>query len=508
MSPKAQPSASHRGSDALDFHLALETPHIAEWIEQASRELDEVREHFKPRHVHDLRVALRRCRSVAMGLEQLDPCEAWPSLKKSAKHLLEGLGDLRDIQVMREGIKQLDLEKSEAGIRLSSALDERDDAASSRARKVLNHADRKQWHKWAAQLPKRAERVPIGGPAAELLVLEQWREAWELHRHAARFRSAVSYHKLRVGIKRFRDSVDNFLPARLARWGKELKKLQDILGELHDIDVLWATVVRLRPLLAKSERSKCQKIIHTQRGLRLAAYREKTQGPKSLWKKWRGALPSGQALRQAQLDWLAVWASYLDPEPAHSRHVARLAIQIFDGLLQTAIPVILPLRARDLLEAAAILHDVGRAEGEHKHQKTSYKLIHERTPPPGWSRAEMETVALVARYHRGGLSKLQEKSQPGIPGAHQEGILLLAGILRVAVALANRSVSGSEISVSEVKVEYIAGAIAIRAAGYNGEEPLASKLAAARHLLESVLHHPIVIESAGTPRYTEIPVVG
>jgi CHAD domain-containing protein len=504
MSPTASHSPLPPENEASALPASAEAPQIEKWINRAVAELGEVRKHFQPSHVHDLRVALRRCRSVAMGLEEVDPSDAWPRLRKSAKRLLSGLGDLRDIQVMRTWLKKLGMEKSEAGIRLSAALDVREHAAAHRARKELHKADRKQWRKWARQLPARAEHLHCGAPAAELLVLERWHEAWELHRAAIRTRSGVSYHRLRVGIKRFRDSVESFLPGPHARWGKELKKLQDLLGELHDIDVLWATVTRLRPLLGKAERKKWQSVVNAERGKRIAAYRAKTQGPKSRWKMWRAALPEGAALERAQLDWLTVWASYLDPDPAHSNHVARLAVELFDGILQTAIPVVLPLRARALLEAAAILHDVGRAEGDHKHQKTSYRLIHERTPPPGWTRAEMETVACVARYHRGGLSKLQETSQTGIHGGHQEGILLLAGILRLATALANRGASESEPSISGVNIQYAAGAIVIRATGYNGQEPLASKLAAVRHLLESVLHRPIVIEGGGSGFASEI----
>jgi CHAD domain-containing protein len=504
MSPKDSQLALPQETETLNFRAPVESPQIAKWLERAIIELDEVRKHFKPDHVHDLRVVLRRCRSVAMGLEELDPSDAWPRLKKTAKKLLAGLGDLRDIQVMRRWIAKLGMGKSEAGIRLSAALDGRERIAVPLARKELKSADRKQWRKWASQLPERAERVPCGGPAAELLVLERWREAWELHRATLKSRSGVSYHRLRVGIKRFRDSVESFLPGRHARWGRELKKLQDLLGEIHDLDVLWAAMFHLRPPLGKTERAKWQRVIKSERGQRLAAYRAKMTGRKSRWQMWRAALPDGDALERARLDWLAVWATYLDPDPAHSKHVARLAVQLYDGILGAAVPVILPLRAWDLLEAAAILHDVGRAEGDRHHQKTSYRLIRERIPPPGWTPAEMETVACVARYHRGGLSRLQERSWAGIPGGEQEGILFLAGILRLATALASRGTSEGEGSISDVKVEQAAGVILIRATGYNGEEPLASKLAAARHLLESVLHHPIVIESGGAGRSPEI----
>jgi len=57
--------------------------------------------------VHDLRVALRRCRSLADGLMALDPDPEWKAMKKAGKRLFQRLGELRDIQVMEEWIEKL-----------------------------------------------------------------------------------------------------------------------------------------------------------------------------------------------------------------------------------------------------------------------------------------------------------------------------------------------------------------------------------------------------------------
>ena len=53
-------------------------------------------------------------------------------------------------------------------------------------------------------------------------------------------------------------------------------------------------------------------------------------------------------------------------------------------------------------------------------------------------------------------------------------------------------------------VEEPAGSVIVRVGGYSGAEPLASRLAADRHLLESVLHRPIVIEPSAD-RAREFP---
>src|SRR5258708_17748738 len=57
--------------------------------------------------VHGLRVALRRCRSMADGLMAIDPDPDWKRMKKAGKRLFQRLGELRDIQIMMEWIEKL-----------------------------------------------------------------------------------------------------------------------------------------------------------------------------------------------------------------------------------------------------------------------------------------------------------------------------------------------------------------------------------------------------------------
>ena len=63
-----------------------------------------------------------------------------------------------------------------------------------------------------------------------------------------------AYHQLRIGIKRLRYTVENFLPSLHAVWAKDLRDLQDALGEVHDFDVLWATL-RQHPELTPQVRA-------------------------------------------------------------------------------------------------------------------------------------------------------------------------------------------------------------------------------------------------------------
>lgn len=122
-----------------------------------------------------------------------------------------------------------------------------------------------------------------------------------------------------------------------------------------------------------------------------------------------------------------------DHRPAHAWHVARLARQLFRELA----PVHgLSEREGLLLEAAALLHDLGRVTqgpgGEH--HKESARLIR-RHPWQGLTQAEVEIVALVARYHRKSPPDLSHTDFAVLAPSEQSVVTALAALLRIADAL-------------------------------------------------------------------------
>src|SRR5258708_19808650 len=76
-------------------------------MQRVLEECDHVAAGFSADPVHDLRVALRRCRSMADGLMAIDPDPDWKRMKKAGKRLFQRLGELRDIQIMMEWIEKL-----------------------------------------------------------------------------------------------------------------------------------------------------------------------------------------------------------------------------------------------------------------------------------------------------------------------------------------------------------------------------------------------------------------
>ena len=389
------------------------------WMERVLVECDRAAAGFEADPVHDLRVALRRCRSLADGLMAMDSHPSWTEMKKAGRKLFRALGELRDMQVMQEWIEKLtNADADSAGgavdpvaAKLLDHVHAREAECKQLAWKDLNQFDKKRWRQWSRTLPGRAARVRPGSVVYRHLALEKWTAAYELHKRATRTRSQAALHELRIGIKRFRYTVENFLPDEHARWGKDLKELQDLLGEVHDLDVLWATALQIQAFADVESRNRWREKIQRERTQRVARYRELMIGKHSLWRVWRAQLPAGAELRAAALSRLRVWASYLDTDFAHTQRVGQMSLRLYDGLRQAGL-----LKeeaeppAREILQAATFMHDVGKSRGRDDHQKTSFRMIRRLPPPLGWSARDLELSAVVARYHRGALPRPRGKN--------------------------------------------------------------------------------------------------
>ena len=459
------------------------------WAQRVLEEADKASEDFASDPVHDLRVAIRRCRSLADGFLSVDPDPAWRQMKKLGKGLFASLGDLRDTQVMMEWVTKLSAEEDPLREVLLASLQQKEAALKLAAKEAVQNFDRERWMALNRKLAARAARVPLEGPVFQYLALERWHEAYELHRTALRNRSAVAYHQLRIGIKRFRYTVENFLPERHKRWSRDLRDLQDALGEVHDFDVLWS-LVKSHPEVGQEERALWQQTIASERQKRITLYRKKMVGKESLWQKWRAELPSGDALAEAALEKMRMWAEFHDPDDKHVELVTRLALEIFDGLAREGLlPESEP--ARRILEAAAVMHDVGRGK-DGGHRKRSYRKIRSLSPPVGWTEEYLQCVAIVAHYHRGGLPPSHHPIFAGITAQRRAELMPLAGVLRLANALDD----AHDQRITSVVVERRDVVLTIYARGLTSAvSPFGEQLARARYLLESCIKMPIALRT-------------
>jgi hypothetical protein len=426
---------------------------------------------------------------MADGFLSVDPDPAWKRMKRLAKPLFASLGELRDTQVMMEWVAKLAGPGDPVAASLMAQLTAKEAEQKTAAQEFLLAFDRKRWASLNTHLARRTGLIPPEGPVFQHVALERWTDARELHRHALKNRSAVAYHQLRIGIKRFRYTVENFLPERHSKWSRDLRDLQDALGEVHDLDVLRARL-RAHAELQPEDRLRWQKRIAQEREQRLNLYRQKMVGRQSLWNVWRAELPAGAALEQAGMEKLRAWASLLDPDNAHSALVEKLAHKLHDGILQCGILRVLG-SSRRLLEAAAILHEIGRDgdPGAGGHQKRGYRMVLKLKPPLGWTEEDMRSVAALVRHHRGALPHAGDSSFVGLTVKRRREVMALLGILR----LANAFDESHNQTVSDLSVELRNGGLVVSAKGLQKLSVVAQRIARARYLLESVCKQPIMI---------------
>lgn len=153
----------------------------------------------------------------------------------------------------------------------------------------------------------------------------------------------------------------------------------------------------------------------------------------------------------------------------HADQVAQLALNIFDALAPDFH--LLP-RHRHLLEAAALLHDIGYFINYARHHKHSYHLIRHASLF-GFSPREQEIIANVARYHRRALPKKSHDNLQGLTAEDQRTIKRLGGILRLADGLdrrRNRMVKSIEcgLDARELRIR-LSGAEDLSVEVYGGE---------------------------------------
>jgi CHAD domain-containing protein/HD superfamily phosphodiesterase len=523
-------------------------------------ECDNVSADFGADAVHDLRVSLRRCRSLADGMMAMDPHSDWRAMKKAGKQLFQRLGALRDVQIMMEWIDKLfvspipsspklppstgaanpgesalaphssdavDAKHQDPARLLLATLGQRESEQKRESRAALEEFDRKQWRQWSKSLPPRASHMRPGSPVFKHLALERWTAARELHVRALRNRSQVAFHTLRIGIKRFRYIVENFLPLEHQAWSDDLKHLQDLLGEVHDLDVLWATALACHIFPTAASRQHWQERISGERTQRIHQYRVRTVGPESLWNVWRAGLPQGKQIQEIATRRMKLWAKVLDPDFAHSERVARLALELYDGLVARNILGRGSSNssqqsngtsgdARASLYAAALLHDIGKTKGDKGHHKASLALIQKHGAPLGWKPENISRAAIVARFHAGALPLRSHKQLRDLLADEQKTIIRLSAILR----LANAFDVAHDGHIQRIRIETRSApqtnqsrtngfrrkppalakneAVVIAAEGYIDGTPTAQTVAAERYLLETVLRRPVVVRPMKT----------
>ncbi len=258
-----------------EYGLATQMKMVLHWHARAKRALS-------VRSVHDLRKSIRRCRSLADGLMAVDPDPRWRKMKKTGKNLFKALGRLRDLHIMAVWLKRLAPGEDAAATKLRKALQKEAIRKRKRsARRSLGSTVRsgvsgrksfpseRRWDRTGANLqspgarslPGSSRRAPSRSPRAHARNL-----ASGSHR-----RQAVSLYR------------GELLPELREALGPQLEKVQDLLGEVHDLHVLWIALTETGRVFDKAEHRAWGELIEREQNARLEEYRKLT----------RGRIPSG-----------------------------------------------------------------------------------------------------------------------------------------------------------------------------------------------------------------------
>lgn len=518
------------------------------WMNRVLKQAKEIRTSSDPDLVHDLRVAIRRCRSLAAVMAEVDPDPAWPEMRKVGHKLFRKLGDLRDAHVLDEWIAKLSPEGDPLREQLHDSFKTNEPKLRDAVVRVAEKFDEKSWKRLARRLHQRSSLVPAGSLVAECLALERFQEAKELHACALRTERSKTWHALRIGLKRFRYTVEGLLPEHYAAWHKNLKRVQDLLGDIHDLDVLTETIKDAETADTHTSSKVPKEKIQKERHERIQTYRHLTLGKTGLWNEWRQALPHNDRLEAAAIARLRATARASDPHPRRTAQVARLAVRAFDLLRRVAMKAANRANAfgavgmrsagkvcdprvtnaakmgdaraadastlakvakivssepknRVILEAAARLHEA-TAKQTKKYQKAARKFLLSLPVPPGWTRDQWELLAWIVRYHRGSEPKTSSGAFSKLTEEQQHNICALAGVLRLARALRKAGIQ----SPTGFRIEETAEAIILHVPGLIDSEEIAARLAAGKHLLETELQKPLLVKPAlKSPNLVTLP---
>ena len=145
----------------------------------------------------------------------------------------------------------------------------------------------------------------------------------------------------------------------------------------------------------------------------------------------RGEIAAAQAAPDLRLRSALLLARRCQWDEAHCRHVADIALAIFDAL---APAMKWPKKERVLLECAAYLHDIGKIVNAASHHRHSQYII-ENSDLIGFDPQEKRALGNIARYHRGAQPKKKHELYGALSKKERQRVDRLSSVLRIAEGL-------------------------------------------------------------------------
>ena len=121
---------------------------LVHWMNEVPVEADRAADGFENEPVHDLRVALRRCRSMADGFRAIDPHKDWKRMRRQATALFDAFGALRDCHIIMECSRKLGGADDPITQQLLDHFEDKEAELEQQATSAIDAFDRKQWQIW------------------------------------------------------------------------------------------------------------------------------------------------------------------------------------------------------------------------------------------------------------------------------------------------------------------------------------------------------------------------
>ena len=383
------------------------------------RELRRVRKSADVDAVHDLRAAIRRCRSVAAIMEEVDAHPAWREMRRLPRKLFRTLGALRDLQVLEQWVKRLAAADDPLRPRLLNVLEDCQTKPRHRVLRVAHAFDEDGWKRLAHTLARRARLVEPNSLTAKCLALERYEELRRLHTRAVRSEAPEPWHALRIGLKRFRYTVESLLPDRSAVWDESLGQMQGLLGGIHDLDVLETWITQHTGGAGAGAGGPLRHAVQAQRESCIEQYSEHTSGPAGLLQVWKAGLTHQTTIAALTAGRLRTTARAMDPHPDRTAKISRLALQIFDRLgASGAAPRFRDEKLRVILRTAAQLHAIRDGDRRGSRHKVARDILRGVPLPLGWTSEDWDLLTHVVRYQRGAEPTARHKHFGRLSGVH------------------------------------------------------------------------------------------
>ncbi|MDD1695732.1 MAG: CHAD domain-containing protein [Methanoregula sp.] len=450
------------------------------------KEIDGVKTSEDIEYIHRMRVASRRLRAALPLFRPCFPRKQFRRWMQEITSITRALGEARDTDVQLTFLSKYDRKQSK---KLNSRTRKNNKTSPATGPAIQFLMGRLQKRRAALQSKVSSALVKL----EESGVIDEMRIAFGNHppvtlrarkkslaqgisplaafRIEKRLHTMLSYehwipdpdavaehHATRIAAKKLRYTIEVY--SKVYRWGLKkilarVKKIQEILGDLHDCDV-WIDQVTLlllqersllrspgnskRPdavtitslILFLDERKKERAILHR----KFMRYWETLRRYRT-WDELCSDLEAGRKTRfRPEMMYtpaeaaIAVRTLALE-YPAgieHCRHVTDLSLMIFDQLQPLHQ---LGARERFLLESAGHVHDIGWKYGQKRHNIRSADMIVSDENLP-FDIPERSIISLITLVHRGNTAPETSGFFRLLSPDNQKQVLVLAAILRLA----------------------------------------------------------------------------